>query len=78
MAKRGSVPGEHRGGRAKGTLNRATREIRAIAQEYGPEIIEFFMKVARNEKAPLECRVVCGKEVLDRGCGKSAPPPQRS
>jgi hypothetical protein len=63
MSKRGAAPGERRGGRAKGTLNRATREIRTIAQEYGPEIIQFFMKkVARNEKAPLEYRIVCGKE----------------
>jgi hypothetical protein len=65
------------GGRPKGGANKATREIRSLAQQYGPEVIEFFMTVVRNEGAPLDYRMVAGKELLDRGYGKSAPPPQR-
>ena len=32
---------------------------------------------ARNAKATIDQRTVAAKEVLDRGYGKSAPPPQR-
>lgn len=40
MAGRGSAPGERRGGRLPGVPNKATAEVRAIAQGYGPDIIQ--------------------------------------
>jgi hypothetical protein len=35
------------------------------------------MTVVRDTEAALDLRIVAIKEVLDRGYGKSAPPPQR-
>jgi hypothetical protein len=33
---RGSKPGERRGGRQKGTPNKATAEVKVLAQKYAP------------------------------------------
>jgi hypothetical protein len=47
---RGSRPGERRGGRAKGTRNRATREIREIIDSIIPakERIQLLAQLARG------------------------------
>jgi hypothetical protein len=37
---RGSKPGERRGGRQKGTPNKATAEVKLLAQKYAPAAIE--------------------------------------
>jgi hypothetical protein len=63
------LPPKNKGGRPRGALSATTREIRAIAQ--------FLMTVVRDTKATIDQRTVAAKEVLDRGYGKSAPPPQR-
>ena len=70
MAKRGSLPGERRGGRAKGVPNKATRELKAIAGQYTQEAVETLaglMRRAESERA----RVAACKEILDRGHGKA-------
>ena len=46
MTIRGAKPGERRGGRAKGTPNKATLEIKEIAKVYGPDIIAEAAKMA--------------------------------
>jgi hypothetical protein len=71
------LPPKNKGGRPRGALSATTREIRAIAQQHGAECIQFLMTVVRNAKATIDQRTVAAKEVLDRGYGKSAPPPQR-
>ena len=71
---RGAKPGERRGGRAKGTPNRNTREIKAYAQQFGTEVIDIIAGIARDAKADVRTRLDAGKELLDRAYGKAAQP----
>lgn len=70
---RGSKPGEHRGGRKKGTPNKATAEIRTIAQKYAPAAVK---ELARLSTAAVSeaARVAAIKEILDRAYGKAVQP----
>ena len=66
---RGSRPGERRGGRKPGVPNRATGEIKAVAQAYGPEAIRTLadlMRTASSETA----RIMATTALLDRAYGK--------
>jgi hypothetical protein len=59
------------GGRAKGTPNKATADIKALAQEHAPKAIAELARLvgaAESEQA----RVAAIKELLDRGYGKPA------
>jgi hypothetical protein len=69
----GSKPGERRGGRQKGTPNKATREVKAIAQQYTEEAVEVLASVMRGSDSDA-AKVAAAKELLDRGHGKSAQP----
>lgn len=54
-----------------GALNKATVELKAVAQQYTDEAFEILLKIARegeNESA----RVSAVREILDRGWGKPA------
>lgn len=65
--------GERRGGRQKGSLNKSTLEIRAMAQAYGPAALRVaarLMRKAENEATQL----AAAKELLERGYGKSMQP----
>ena len=67
---RGSKPGERRGGRQKGTPNKATKDVRELAQKHGPECITglaLLAKTAENEQA----RIAAMRELLDRAYGKA-------
>jgi hypothetical protein len=72
---RGSAPGERRGGRAKGTPNRATSDLKALAQPYGaPAIAELARLGGLTAKAGAmheATRVAALRELLDRGYGRS-------
>lgn len=62
--------GAKTGGRVKGTPNKATADIKALAQKYGPDaIIELatLMKTSDSHQA----RIAAAKELLDRGYGKA-------
>lgn len=60
-------------GRKKGTRNKATEDIKAIAQQYGAEAITTLVELMRD--ADFEpTRVAAAKELLDRGYGKSVQP----
>lgn len=61
--------GKKTGGRIAGTPNKATREIKEIAQAYGAEAIEGLWKLAKGAESE-QARVSAYKEVLDRGYGK--------
>jgi hypothetical protein len=67
-----AVPkGTRIGGRQKGTPNKATAEIRAAAQEYGPEALKTLVRLMRNTKDnPTAARAAAG-EILDRAYGKA-------
>lgn len=62
------------GGRKKGVPNKATREIKAYAQEYGREAIDKLVNILRSDKSSDQAQVAAVKELLDRGYGKSSQP----
>ena len=66
----GSKPGERRGGRKKGTPNRVTAEIKAVAQKHGPGAIAELARIMTKSETD-QARVAAAKELLDRGYGKS-------
>lgn len=69
-SRRGSKPGERRGGRQAGTPNKVTATLKEYAAPYTTEAIDGLVKLARNEKTPAAARVAAWREVLDRGVGK--------
>jgi hypothetical protein len=52
----GSKPGEHRGGRAKGTPNKATQDVRDKLAALGCDPIEGMAKIAMDLANPPELR----------------------
>jgi hypothetical protein len=73
MAARGSKPGERRGGRKAGTPNKATTDVRSLAQQYGSEALAVLASIMLGDH-PAAARVSAAKEILDRGYGKSPQP----
>jgi hypothetical protein len=77
MSTRGRKPGAPKtGGRKPGVPNKATRDIKALAQEYTSKAIEELAKLAGmvdgETKAESEpARIAALKELLDRGHGKA-------
>ena len=69
---RGSAPGEHRGGRKKGTPNQRTRAIReagerAIAQLKEPfegDGYALLQLIYKDQNQPLAIRLACARDVL--------------
>jgi hypothetical protein len=58
------------GGRVRGTPNKITADIRALAQNHAPEAIAMLATIlttSENDSA----RIAAAKELLDRGYGKS-------
>ena len=66
----GAKPGERRGGRKKGTPNKATAEIRALAQKYTMAALKGLVDIAKNSDSDA-AKVSAWKEILDRGHGRS-------
>lgn len=62
--------GRKTGGRKAGVPNKATRDIKAIAQLHGPEIINGFLKLFRSADSDM-AKIAAGKEILDRAYGKA-------
>src|SRR5690349_17393980 len=62
------------GGRQKGTGNKIGKEVRELAQKFGPESIKGLIEIAKDRAEPTAARVSAYKEVLDRGYGKAAQP----
>lgn len=58
-------------GRKKGVPNKATAEIKTIAQQYGPQAIAVLAELMMQAQTE-QTRVSAAKELLDRGYGKSA------
>lgn len=77
---RGAKPGERRGGRQKGTPNKATAEVKDLARRYGPDAIKEAAKLAGlinsgQGKAESEAaRMAAINTILDRAYGKAAQP----
>lgn len=60
---RGSKPGERRGGRQKGTPNRANAKREAEIKASGLTPADFMLGVMRDEHKPLEVRLEAAKAV---------------
>lgn len=67
---RGVPKGTRIGGRKKGTPNKATADVKAIASQYTDEAIEALAGIMRNGESEA-ARVSAIKELLDRGHGKA-------
>lgn len=66
-----SVGGKREGaGRKVGSHNKATAEIRAIAQKYTAKAMKELARLATEAESET-ARVAAIKEILDRGYGKS-------
>lgn len=69
-SNRGSKPGERRGGRQTGALNKSTKDVKAVASKYGPEAIDILANIMRTCEIPA-ARVAAARELLDRAYGKA-------
>lgn len=65
--------GRKTGGRQKGTLNKATADVKAAAQKYGPAALLTLAGIMKKGDSDAS-RVAAAKELLDRGYGKSRQP----
>ncbi|GBH27933.1 hypothetical protein [Burkholderia vietnamiensis] len=63
--------GRKTGGRTKGTPNRATGELKALASQYGPEAIAALVTLMRHTDNDTT-RLAAARELLDRGYGRPA------
>ncbi len=64
-------------GRPKGSPNKATADIKALAQKYAPEaMVELARLATQAESEPA--RVAAIKELFDRGYGKAKQPLEHS
>ena len=68
---RGSKPGERRGGRKKGTPNKATASIKDAAREYTDGALLTLAEIMRDDQQPGAARVSAANAILDRGYGKA-------
>lgn len=62
--------GKKTGGRTKGTLNKATEEVRELAKKHGPKAIKELSRLV-TEAESEQARVSACKELLDRAYGKA-------
>lgn len=60
------------GGRKKGSRNKATAYIKALAQEHGKAAINKLVALMKGDDP--RTAIAAAKELLDRGYGKSAQP----
>lgn len=61
-------------GRPKGSPNKATADVKAVAGKYSPAAFRTLAKIMENSESD-NARVSAAKEILDRAHGK-APQPQ--
>jgi hypothetical protein len=65
--------GRKTGGRVKGTLNKATADVKEAAQKYTGEAVDALATIMRTSESDA-ARVAAIKEILDRGHGKARQP----
>ena len=65
----GSKPGERRGGRQKGSVNKATADLKAAASVYTKDALQVLVKIATKGESEA-ARVAAANSILDRGHGK--------
>jgi hypothetical protein len=65
--------GRKTGGRRKGSTNKATADIKALAQVHTPRALQILADIMEQSESDA-ARVAAVKELLDRGHGKSPQP----
>ena len=65
----GPPKGVRFGGRQKGTPNKLTAQIKALASEHGPSMINELVNIALTARSPI-ARVAAANAILDRAYGK--------
>lgn len=68
MARGGKRDGA---GRPAGVPNKATAEVKAIAQQYTDEAITTLAEIMKGVEHPAAARVSAAQALLDRGHGKA-------
>jgi 3-methyladenine DNA glycosylase/8-oxoguanine DNA glycosylase len=58
------------GGRVKGSVNKATADLKALAQTYAPDAVKTLAEIMMTSENHT-ARIAASKELLDRGYGKS-------
>lgn len=66
MAKRKKT-----GGRKAGTPNKATADVKALAQAHTADAIGALVSIMGDKEKPPAARVMAARELLDRGHGKA-------
>jgi hypothetical protein len=69
MARRGSKPGERRGGRQRGTPNKIGADVRELARKYTKQAIQTLADIMVHGEAET-ARAMAADKLLDRGWGK--------
>src|SRR4028119_2311841 len=72
MSGTGSNPGEHRGGRQKGSLNRTTVEVRELALEHGPAAVAELARLSTAAESET-ARIQACNAVIERAYRKAVP-----
>ena len=70
MSGTGSSPGEHRGGRQKGTPNKATAEVRNLALEHGPAAVAELARLSTAAESET-ARIQACNGIIERAYGKA-------
>ncbi len=65
----GSKPGERRGGRQKGTPNKATADIKAALRMHGDELVKALLKLTESKDERVRLGAI--QTARDRGFGKA-------
>ena len=65
----GSKPGERRGGRQKGTPNKATADIKAAFQSHGDALVKALIDLTKSDDERVRLGAI--QTCLDRGWGKA-------
>ncbi len=66
----GSKPGERRGGRRKGTPNKATAGIKAAFQKHGDDLVGALLALTKSDDERVRLGAI--QAALDRGWGRPA------
>ncbi len=66
--------GKKTGGRKVGTPNKITADVRALAQQHAPAVVDALVAIANDQTQQGAARVAACKEILDRGYGKAQEP----
>jgi len=63
MSRGGSKPGERRGGRCKGTLNKRTQAVAERLETLGCDPIEGMAEIAMDKSQPMQLRATMYREL---------------